>query len=418
MMEQNLSKLDPDAIKKDFPIFNRLIRGKPLIFLDNAASTQRPKAVIDAITNFYTNHNANIHRAVYLLSYEATQMYEEAHKKVASFIGADSWREIVFTHNATESLNLIAYAWGLQNLTAGDEVLITLMEHHSNMVPWQFITKLKNAKLKYVNVAPDGRLDMEDYYRQLTNKVKLVSIIHASNVLGCINPVEELVAAAKKINALTIVDAAQSVPHIPVSVKDIGCDFLVASGHKMLGPTGTGFLFGKMQLLENMPPFLYGGDMIGKVMKEGSTWNELPWKFEAGTPDIAGGIGLGAAVDYLQNLNMENIANHENQLTVYALEKMKTVPNIEIYGPSDAKNRLGVISFNIKGVPPHDAASVLDSNGIAVRSGNHCAQPLMAHLKMENAVRASFYIYNTPDEIDKLVELLIKINTIFHRSLK
>lgn len=407
--------IDGNLIKKDFPIFERSIRGKPLIYFDNAATTQRPRQVIESIKEFYSNHNANIHRAVHLLSYEATQMYEEAHKKTALFIGAESWSEIVFTRNATEALNLIAYAWGLWNLKEGDEILLTLMEHHSNIVPWQMLKKLKNIKIKYVNVRKEGRIDLEDYKRKLTDNVKIVSLIHASNVLGSINPIKEMIKLAKEIGAIAVVDAAQSIPHILVNVKEIGCDFLVASGHKMLGPTGIGFLYGKRELLENMNPFLYGGDMIEKVSVDEATWNELPWKYEAGTPNIANGIGLSSAIDYLNNIGMNNIHNYEHHLTKYALEKLISIPDIEIYGPLDANDRVGVISFNLKNIHPHDVASILDSSGIAVRSGHHCAQPLMNHLNIENAIRVSFYIYNTIDEIDKLIEVLMKIHKIFYK---
>lgn len=408
-------KIDGNMIKKDFPIFERSIRGKPFIYFDNAATTQRPYQVIEKIKEFYRRHNANIHRAVHLLSYEATQMYEEAHKKTAAFIGAKSWREIIFTRNATEALNLIAYAWGLWNLKENDEILITLMEHHSNIVPWQMLKKLKNIKINYVNVKEDGRIDLEDYEKKLTEKVKVVSIIHASNVLGSINPIKEMLNLAKKISAIKIIDAAQSVPHIPINVQEIDCDFLVASGHKMLGPTGIGFLYGKKELLMEMQPFLYGGDMIEKVSTTEATWNELPWKYEAGTPNIAGGIGLSSAIEYLTNLNMNEVYSYEHYLTKYALEKLSTIPDIEIYGPLEAKDRLGVISFNIKNIHPHDVASILDSAGIAVRSGHHCAQPLMNHLNIENAIRVSLYIYNTIEEIDKLVEVLLKTHRLFRR---
>ncbi|OGF59510.1 MAG: cysteine desulfurase [Candidatus Fischerbacteria bacterium RBG_13_37_8] len=407
------AKLDSSKIRADFPIFKRLIRGKPLIYLDNPATTQHPQCVIDAISNFYSQHNANIRRATHLLSYEATQLYEEAHKKVAAFIGADNWHEIVFTRNATEALNLIAYAWGYWNLQEGDEILLTIMEHHSNIVPWQMLQNMKGIKLKYAMTTPEGRLDMDDFRRQLTSKVKLVSINHASNVLGTINPVKEMVLLAKNINAVTIIDGAQSVPHIPVNVKEIGCDFMAVSGHKMLGPTGSGFLYGKKKLMEKMHPFLYGGDMIDEVTLHNATWNELPWKYEAGTPAIADAIGLGAAIDYLSALGMENIMHYEQELNRYCLEQLQQIPDITIHGPLSTHDRLGVFTFNLNGISSHEVANLLDTYGIAVRSGNHCAQPLANHLHMGDTLRIGFYIYNTRKEIDVMIEILKKALALF-----
>jgi cysteine desulfurase / selenocysteine lyase len=417
MREQNneilTAKIDLEKIRSDFPILKRIVNGNPIIYFDNAATTQRPQQVIDAVKNFYEKMNANIHRAVHTLSYEATIAYEEAHKKVAKFINAKSWREIIFTRNATEAVNLVAYAWGLQNLNEDDEIVITIMEHHSNIVPWQFLKKIKGVKLKFVDITDEGYLKVEEFEKLITEKTKLVGVVHASNVLGTINPVKEITQIAKSRGCYVLIDGAQSTPHIKVDVQDIGCDFFVASGHKMLGPTGIGFLYARREILEEMNPFLYGGDMISTVTTEGATWNELPWKFEAGTPNVAGGIGLGAAVDYLQNIGMDKVFEHEKELLNYAFEKMREIPDIEIYGPR--KDRLGVISFNIKGIHPHDVAGVLDQNGIAVRSGNHCTQPLLARLGVENTVRASFYIYNTFDEIDKFVEALKKAVKIFKR---
>lgn len=407
-----LRDFDPYEIRRDFPILKRDIRGKPLIYLDNAATTQKPKSVIETEKNFYEKHNANIHRAVHTLSYESTVMYEEAHKKVAKFIGAESWREIVFTRNATEAINLVAYGWGLHHLKEGDEVLITIMEHHSDVVPWQMLRRLKGITIKFIDVDESGKLKLDELPKLLSEKTKLFGIIHVSNVLGVINPVKELIKEAKKVGSLVLVDAAQSVPHIPVNVAELGCDFLVASGHKMLAPTGTGFLYGKHEILEEMEPFLCGGDMIETVTVDESTWKELPWKYEAGTPNVAGGIGLGAAIDYLEEIGMEKINRHEQDILSYALEKISAFPWIEIYGPKDYE-KVGVISFNIKDVHPHDVAGFLDDEGIAVRSGNHCAQPLMRGLGIENAVRASFYLYNTKEEVDKLIEALQRVNKIF-----
>ncbi len=406
--------LNPYEIRKDFPILERKIRGKPLIYLDNAATTQKPNSVIEAEKRFYEETNANIHRAVHTLSYESTVLYENAHKKVADFIGAKSWREIVFTRNATESINLVAYGWGLHNLKEGDEILITVMEHHSDIVPWQMLRDSKGIEIRFLDVDDDGNLRLDELPKLLSERTKLVGIIHASNVLGLINPIEEIVREAKKVGALVLVDAAQSVPHFPIDVSKLGCDFLVASGHKMLAPAGTGFLYGRRELLENMQPFLYGGDMIETVTLEKATWNELPWKYEAGTPNIAGAIGLAAAVDYLARLGMKKIIAHEGELLNYAFEVLSDFPWIEIYGPKYKDlERVGVISFNIKGVHPHDVAGILDEEGIAVRSGHHCAQPLMRRLSIENAVRVSFYLYNTKQEIDKLIAVLRDTNRLF-----
>ncbi len=340
-------------------------------------------------------------------------MYEDAHKKVADHIGADSWEEIIFTRNATESINLVAYGWGLHKLKEGDEVLITIMEHHSNIVPWQMLRDVKGIKINILGVDQNGDLNLDDIDELLTEKTKLVSIIHASNVLGTINPVQQIARRARRVGALVLIDAAQSVPHFPIDVHEIDCDFLVASGHKMLGPTGIGFLYGRREILEDMEPFMYGGDMIEKVTWERSTWNELPWKFEAGTPNIAGGIGLGAAVDYLANVGLNAILDHEKELLSYALEKMSAYEWIDIYGHKSDSESVGVISFNLQGVHPHDVAGMLDEEGIAVRSGHHCAQPLMHELRMDYTARVSFYLYNTNEEIDLLVDTLIRVKKLF-----
>lgn len=403
---------DPLRLREDFPILRRKVNGKPLVYLDNAATTQKPKPVIDTLKNYYETHNSNIHRGVHTLSYESTVLYEDAHKKVAGFIGAPDWRSIVFTRNTTESINLVAYAWGLRNLKEGDEVLITLMEHHSNLVPWQMLRDRIGVKLNFLPIDGRGNLNLDELPRLLNERTKLVGIVHASNVLGTINPVKRIAEEARKVGALVLIDAAQSVPHLPVDVTDIGCDFLAASGHKMMGPTGTGFLYGRPELLEGMEPFLYGGDMIEKVTIEKSTWNELPWKFEAGTPDIGGGIALGAAVDYLESVGLDNIMAHEEELLRYALEKLSEHEWIRIYGHGNGE-RVGVISFNVEGIHPHDVAGILDEDGIAVRSGHHCAQPLMAELGMDYTVRMSFYLYNTKDEIDLAVRALKRAKKIF-----
>lgn len=415
-MENNIksqSLLDSVRIKNDFPVFHRIVNGKPLVYLDNAATTQKPKSVIDCIGNYYTNHNSNIHRGVHTLSYESTVMYEQAHQKVADFINADDWKEIIFTRNATESINLLAYAWGLHNLKKGDEILISLMEHHSNIVPWQMLRDIKGIKIKVIGVDGSGNLKLDQLNSLITDNTRLVSVIHASNVLGTVNPVKEITEAAKKAGAMVLIDAAQSIPHLPIDVSEIGCDFLVASGHKMLGPTGIGFLYGKSELLNEIEPFLYGGDMIEKVTLEGSTWNELPWKFEAGTPNIAGGIGLGAAVNYLNEIGLENIYRYEEELLSYALDRMSEFDWINIYGHEGAQESVGVISFNVEGVHPHDVAGMLDEQGIAIRSGHHCAQPLMNELSMDYTARISFYIYNTKDDIDLCIETLQKVKKLF-----
>jgi len=406
-------ELNPHRIREDFPILKREVHGKPLAYLDNAATTQRPRVVIETLTRFYEQHNANVHRAVHTLSHEASVAYENAHKKVAKFINARSWREVIFTRNATEALNLVAYAWGLWNLQEGDEVVLTIMEHHSNLVPWLMLRERRGITLKFVDVDDRGRLRMDQLREAITPKTKLVGAIHASNVLGTLNPVGAIVEEAHRVGALTVIDAAQSAPHVPVDVQALDCDFLAASGHKMLGPTGTGFLYAKRELLEQMDPFLHGGDMISTVTLEGAIWNELPWKYEAGTPSIADGIALGAAVEYLLDLGMEAVYAHERKLLEYALEKLLSMEGIVVYGPHDPEDRLGVISFNVEGVHPHDLAGILDEEGIAVRSGHHCAQPLMTRLGMDNTARASFYIYNTEDEIDRLLEGIRKAQSLF-----
>ena len=412
----------------------RKIYGKPLVYFDNAATSQKPKQVIEAIADYYKNYNANVHRGVHKLSEEATEAFEAARKKIANFVNAGDSRQIVFTANATEAINLVAYAWGRKNIKKGDEILLTQMEHHSNLVPWQILTKEVGAKLRFIPIdgnseliihPPAGRAGNLELKSYLTSKTKLVAWTHVSNVLGTINPVKAIIEEISEFCILNykfaprvLIDGAQAVPHIPVSIQNIKPDFYVFTGHKMLGPTGVGVLYAKKELLEEMEPFLGGGDMILEVDWERSSWNYIPWKFEAGTPNIAGVIGLGAAVDYLSYLGMKNVRGHEKELTNYALEKLSKVPDLIIYGPKEIEKRGGVISFNIVkdgkvAIHPHDLASILDTEGIAIRSGHHCAQPLMKVLEIPAAARVSFYIYNTKEEVDKLIPAIEKAKKIF-----
>ncbi len=401
--------LDTEKIREDFPILKVKVHGKPLIYFDNAATSQKPKQVINAIKDYYENYNANIHRSIHKLGEQATLAYENAHKKVADFINAD-FEEIIFTKSTTESLNLLAYSL-TQKLQSGDEIIITQMEHHSNFVTWQQIAKKKNLKLNFIEIDEEGKLKLEQLNQLLNEKTKIVSVTHVSNVLGTINPVEEIAKTVKeKSNAYFIVDAAQSVPHMPVDVKKIDCDFLAFSGHKMLGPTGIGILYGKKELLQEMEPFLYGGEMIKEVTFEDSKFNDLPWKFEAGTMNIAQGIGLAAAIDYLKKVGMENIMQHGKELANYCYEKLSEIKEVEIYGP---KERGALISFNVKNVHAHDTATILDGEGIAVRAGHHCAMPLHSVLGITASARASFYLYNTKEEIDKLAEAIHKVIKVF-----
>ena len=405
--------LDVDVVRRDFPILERLINGHPLVYLDSGASSQKPVAVIEAVRQYYLHSHANIHRGVYVLSEESTLAYEQAHEQVGQFINAD-WDEVIFTKNTTESLNLVAYAWGLNHLQAGDEVVTTVMEHHSNIVPWQQIAKRTGAAVRYIGITPHGHLDMEQAAKLIGPRTKLVSVTHVSNVLGTINPVMDIGKMAHAQGAVFCVDGAQSIPHMSVDMQAIDCDFFAFSGHKMCGPTGIGGLYGKRELLTHMEPFLFGGDMINEVSLEGSTWNDLPWKFEAGTPPIAEGIGLGAAVQYLQGLGMQAVQDYEHHLVREAMAQLSAVPDIEIYGPG-AEARGGVIAFNMEGAHAHDVASILDQYGVAIRAGHHCAMPLMRELGINGACRASFYIYNTVEEIHTLIEALGAVRRMLRR---
>ncbi|HEX7586728.1 MAG TPA: cysteine desulfurase [Anaerolineae bacterium] len=404
--------LNAAAIREDFPILQQIVNGKPLVYLDSAATSQKPEAVIHAIDEYYRKHNANIHRGVYWLAEEATAQYEGARKKIQKFVNAKSYREIIYTRNTTESINLVAYAWGRKNIRAGDEIVTTLLEHHSNIVPWQLLAQEKGATLKYIDVDENGVLRAEQFNTVITEKTKLVAATMASNVTGTITPLKQIIDRAHAVGAVCVVDAAQSVPHMSVDVQALGADFVAFSGHKMLGPF-VGILYGKRALLEEMNPFLGGGDMIREVFMDHSTWNELPWKFEAGTPAIMEGIAMGAAIDYLNALGMDNVRAHERALVDYALEKMKDLDGIRIVGPLDPDQRGGVISFAIPEVHPHDVAQIFDREGICVRAGHHCAMPLHEHYGLAATTRASFYVYNVPEEIDKLIETLAQVRRIF-----
>ena len=408
-----MKTIDVRQIRKDFPILGIEVRpGVPLIYMDSSATAQKPQAVIEAMDEYYRSTNGNIHRGVHYLAEKATSQYEEARAKIAAFIGASKPREVIFTRNATESINLVAQTWGEAFLKKGDLVILTEMEHHSNLVPWQMLAQEKELRLEFIPVTEKGDLDQVEFDRLLTMNPKLVAFMHMSNVLGTINPAKDMIARAKKVGAIVIVDGAQSVPHFAVSVTDLNADFYAFSAHKMAGPTGIGILYGKEELLNEMPPFMGGGDMIRKVFLRSFTPNELPWKFEAGTPSIAEAIGFGAAVDYLNSVGMEAIAEHEQQIVKYAMVKMKTIPGLKILGDGNA-HRGGVVSFTLPGIHPHDVAQLLDQHGIAVRAGHHCAMPLHDKFGIPASSRASFYLYNTEEEVDKLVTTLQEVVKIF-----
>ncbi|MGH9922290.1 MAG: cysteine desulfurase [Nitrososphaerales archaeon] len=408
------STLDIAKIREDFPILSRKVRGgKQLVYLDNAATTQKPKQVIDAIHDYYMQYNANVHRAAYQLAEEATNAYEGARDKVAKFVNAKR-EEIIFVRNATEAINLVAYAWGRENVKKDDRVVITEFEHHSNLVPWQLLTQEKNAKLEYIRIDDDGLLILDDLYNILAqNHVKLVSLAHMSNVLGTIAPVQEIIKVCHEKNVPVLIDGAQSVPHMPVDVQKLDCEFMPFSAHKMLGPTGVGVLYAKREHLEKMQPFISGSDMIKEVHKYETKWNDLPYKYESGTPNIADVIGYGAAIDYLNGIGMQNIRDHEKEITKYALDRITGVKGIHVYGTQDIEKRGGVISFNFGDIHPHDLATILDEDGVAIRSGHHCAQVLMERLGVAATSRASFYIYNSKQEVDVLINALDRARMIF-----
>ncbi|QQG49543.1 MAG: cysteine desulfurase [archaeon] len=401
-----------ERIRADFPILRRQVRGKRLVYLDNAATTQKPKQVIQALDDYYSRYNSNVHRSVHTLGEEATAAYEGARKKTAAFIGSSA-KELVFVRGTTEATNLVRFAWGEKFVQRGDLLVTTMMEHHSNIVPWQLLAKHKEARLKFVELNPDGTLDLGSFEELLREAPRLVALTHCSNVLGTTNDVGSLCAKASSAGATTVVDGAQAVPHLPVDVSSIGCDFYAFSGHKMLGPTGIGGLFGRKALLEEMDPFHGGGEMIREVFLDHSTWNDVPYKFEAGTVNIADSIGLGAAVDYLTSIGMGKVRDHERRLIGYALSELAKVKGFKHYGPSDPEKKAGVISFNLADVHPHDLATILDEEGIAIRSGHHCAQPLMRWLDVAATSRASFHVYNSNDDIDALRAGLEKAAQIF-----
>jgi len=406
---------DVNLIRQDFPILQQRINGKPLIYLDSTASSQKPSSVIEAMNTYYREYHANVHRGIYYISEKASEAYETARKKVGRFINARTWREVIFTRNATESINLVAFSWGGANIKAGDVIITTEMEHHANLVPWQQLAARTGATVKYIPVDERGYLDMTVFEAMLTPAVKLVAITQMSNVLGTVTPVGEIVQKAHAVGALVLLDGAQAVPHMPTDVQAFECDFLAFSGHKMLGPTGIGVLWARKEILTAMPPFLTGGDMIKKVTLEGSEWNELPWKFEAGTPAIAEAIGLGYAVDYLNQLGMSNVRRHEIELTTYAFDRLSQVEGIRIYGPPDPTARGGAVAFTLGDIHPHDIAAVLDGEGIAIRAGHHCAMPLHDKLGLQATARASFYVYSGPDDVDRLAEGLDKVRELLAR---
>ena len=410
-----MSTLDAYKIRQDFAILDQVVNDEPLVYLDNAATTQKPQVVLDALMAYYHEDNANVHRGVHTLAERATAAYEASREKLRQFINAKTTKEVLFTRGTTTGLNWVG-RFAEQVLEPGDEVLISIMEHHSNVIPWQEACKKTGAKLVYAYLK-DGQLDMEDLTNKITEKTKFVSLAQVSNVLGCINPVKEIAQLAHQVGAYMVVDGAQSAPHMTIDVQDLDCDFFALSGHKMLGPTGIGVLYGKEEILNQMNPIEFGGEMIDFVYEQEATWKELPWKFEAGTPNIAGAIALGAAVDYLTNLGMENVHAYEQELVDYVLPKLQAIEGLTVYGPEDPNQHTGVIACNIDGLHPHDVATALDYEGVAVRAGHHCAQPLITHLGISSAARASFYVYNTKEDCDKLVEAILATKEFFNGTL-
>lgn len=402
-----------NKIKNDFPILFQEVNDEPLVYLDNAATSQKPKQVIDSLVHYYEHDNANVHRGVHTLAERATSSYEASREKVRNFINAKSTKEVLFTRGTTTAINWLSRSYGDANVSVGDEILISQMEHHSNIVTWQELAKRQNATLVYVDLTDEGELDIEDFKKKLSHKTKIVSLAHASNVLGVVNPIKELTELVHEVGAVMVVDGAQAAPHMSVDVQELDADFYAFSGHKMCGPTGIGVLYGKQNLLEKMEPIEFGGEMIDFVYHDHSTWTELPWKFEAGTPNIAGAIALGSAIDYLTEIGMDNIHQHEQELVEYVFPKLKAIEGLTIYGPQDPKKHTGVIAFNIDGVHPHDTSTALDMEGVAVRAGHHCVQPLLTYLGVQSTARASFYLYNTKKDADRLVEAIIATKEFF-----
>lgn len=410
-----MTTLDIQKIRQDFPILNQYVNDEPLVYLDNAATTQKPDQVLACLNNYYHQDNANVHRGVHTLAERATADYEAAREKARRFINAKSTKEVLFTRGTTTGLNWVAH-FAEEVLQPEDEVLISIMEHHSNLIPWQEACRKTGAKLIYVYLK-DGQLDLADFKNKISARTKFVSLAHVSNVLGCINPIKEIAQLTHQHNAYMVVDGAQSAPHMPIDVQDLDCDFFAFSGHKMLGPTGIGVLYGKEDILNQMSPIEFGGEMIDFVYEQEATWKELPWKFEAGTPNIAGAIAFGAALDYLTELGMDQVHAHEQKLVDYVLPKLQAIEGLTVYGPEDPTKHVGVIAFNLDGLHPHDVATALDYEGVAVRAGHHCAQPLINALGIHSAARASFYIYNTKEDCDKLIEAIIKTKEFFNGTL-
>ncbi len=405
---------DSDLVKKDFPILKREVNGKLIVYLDSGATSQKPESVLRAEREYYEKHNANVHRGAHTLGDEATQMYQESREKVAKFIGGRS-EEIIFVRNTTEAINLVAYAWGLDNLHAGDVIVTTVMEHHANMVPWQEVARRTGARVEVVGLTEDGQVDMDDYAKKLKLKPKMVAVVHVSNALGTINAVAEMTKMAHKVGAVVLVDGAQSVPHMKVEMSKLGCDFYAFSGHKMLGPMGIGVLWGRRAILERMSPFLTGGGMIGEVTTTSSTWAEVPEKFEAGTPNVAGAVGLASAIEYLEKLGLDSVREHDQSIVEYTLSELCKVRNLAILGTKNAELRSGSVSFEYQGVHAHDVATVLDTEGVAVRSGHHCTMPLHNRLGVAASIRASFNVYTTKEDIDALVRALAKVKEVFNK---
>ena len=409
--------MDISKIKEDFPILNQEINGHRLVYLDSAATSQKPQSVIDVLKRYYETDNANVHRGVHTLGSRATEAYELAREKVARFIGAPDAAQVVFTRGTTESLNMVAYGFARPRLTAEDEIVLTPAEHHSNLIPWQQVARVTGAKLKYIPLQEDGTISLEDAKKLIGPATKIVAIAHVSNVLGTIHPVRELADLAHEVGAVMVVDGAQSVPHMPVDVNDLDCDFLAFSGHKMCGPTGIGVLYGKRKWLDEMEPTYFGGEMIDVVELYEATWKETPWKFEGGTPIIAGAVGLGAAVDYLEKIGMDAIREHDREITGYALKRLSEVDGLTIYGPAEGAERGGLVTFNLGSIHPHDVSTVLDAEGVAIRAGHHCAQPLMRILNVPATARASFYLYNTKSDVDALVDALASAKEFFQHAI-